>query len=129
MSVADVYRHLAWERLADVLGEGPGRELRLGLSALQVMLVDSALLREDYKRAAQAVRDFRADNRRLTVRISKFSPGEHYYVFREKFASYEEAKKHAEDRGYRVLPGLDVQSMNDLILAARAAKKGGEHGP
>jgi hypothetical protein len=123
MSTADVHRHLAWERLADEMGhDGPGRELRWGLSEVQVMIVDSALLRQDYKRAAQAIRDFTADNRRPQVRISKFSPGEHYYVFREKFASYEEAKRHAEGRGYRVLPGIDVQSMNDLILAARAAK-------
>jgi len=76
------------------------------------------MTRHDWKRAVQAVIDFRTDNKRPQVMIEKFSPGEHFYVGREKFASRDEAATYAERNGYRVLPGVKITSMNDLILAA-----------
>jgi hypothetical protein len=85
----------------------------------------SALARGDEETAEiYYVDTLAAQKGRTVVRISKFSPGEHFYVGREKFVTLEEAQKHAERLGYLVLPGLDVQSMNDLILAARAARMG-----
>jgi hypothetical protein len=93
------------------------------LPEVQYYMVCSALARGDRRSAEIYVSDYLAMSKKPTVKISKFSPGEHFYVFREKFDSYEEARKHAEGRGYRVLPGIDVQSMNDLLLAARAAKR------
>jgi len=88
--------------------------------------IQSALARGDERTAETYVIDMIAAQKdRKVTRISKFSPGEHYYVGREKFGSLEEAQKHAESLGYLVLPGIDVQSMNDLILAARAARRDG----
>jgi hypothetical protein len=111
--------HLGWARVARDLGEESPSDARFGLNELQFMLVESAILREDWKRAVQSVRDFRGDNKRPQVQIEKFSPGEHYYVGRTKFASEVAAVKYANDMGYRVLPGIKVTSMNDLLLSAR----------
>lgn len=87
--------------------------------------IQSALARGDTKTAETYYVDTcAAQKRRAVIRVSKFSPGEHFYVGREKFGSLEEAQAHAKRLGYVVLPGIDVQSMNDLILAARAARKG-----
>lgn len=120
---AAVTMHLGWARVARDLGEECPNDARFGLTELQWMLVESAIAREDWTRAAQAVRDFRADNKRPQIQIEKFSPGEHYYVGRTKFDSEAEAVKHAHDKGYRVLPGIRVVSMNDLILAARSTRR------
>ena len=91
-------------------------------------MVMSALARGDERSAEIYVRDALGVKEKVPaqvtpVQISKFSPGEHFYVFREKFSSYQEARRHAESKGYLVLPGLKIESMNDLILAARAARK------
>ena len=120
---AAVYRHLGWCRVAHELGEECADDARFGLNLLQMQLVESAMARQDWKRAVQAVKDFRADNRRPQVQIEKYSPGEHFYVGREKFLSFTSAVQYAEGKGYRVLPGVKIVSMNDLILAARDARK------
>lgn len=99
------------------------------LPEIQSQMVMSALARGDERSAEIYVRDTLGvkdvkDKPKPSVQISKFSPGEHFYVFREKFLSYQEAQRYAESKGYLVLPGLKVESMNDLILAARATRKG-----
>ena len=117
-----VSAHLGWCRVARELGGECADDARSGLSMLQRELVESAMARQDWKRAVQAVRDFRGDNTRPRIQIEKFSPGEHFYVGREKFGSLLEAVKYAELKGYRVEPGVKVTSMNDLLLAARARR-------
>ena len=92
--------------------------------AIQSDMIMSALARGDDRSAEiYYVDNLAAQKRQKTIRLSKFSPGEHYYVGREKFDSQEAAEKYAKSIGYVVLPGLDIQSMNDLILAARAARR------
>jgi hypothetical protein len=91
---------------------------------VQRLMIMSALARGDRRSAEIYFIDTLAGQKgRKVIRVSKFSPGQHFYVGREKFDSLEAAQKHAESRGYLVLPGIDVQSMNDLILAAREARK------
>jgi len=93
------------------------------LPELQATMIKSALARGD-RRSAQIyfVDTMAAQTGKRVTRISKFSPGERFYVGREKFGSLEAAQEHAERLGYLVLPGVDVQSMNDLLLAAREAR-------
>ena len=87
--------------------------------------IDSALARGDEETAETYYVDtLAAQKGRSVIRISKFSPGEHFYVGRDKFGSLEAAQKYAKQFGYVVLPGVDVHSMNDLILSARAARRG-----
>jgi len=94
------------------------------LPEVQRYMVESALARGDERRAEIHVSDYLSESKKPPVQIEKFSPGEHFYVFREKFTSLAEAESHARRNGYRIIPGVKVMSMNDLILAARAAKRG-----
>jgi hypothetical protein len=126
---AEVERHLAWEQLARELGEQAGEPSRWGwasawgLTEVQRLCVESAFARGDMRRAVAAVRDFRAYNRLPQIQIEKFSPGEHFYVGRDKFGSFEQAARHASLLGYRVLPGVRVTSMSELLLEARAVRQ------
>jgi hypothetical protein len=101
----------------------PEAEGTIYVPEIRMYEIQSALARGDEKTAETYFIDMYATQKhRRVIRISKFSPGEHYYVGRDKFGSLEEAQEHARRLGYVVLPGVDVQSMNDLILAARAAR-------
>jgi hypothetical protein len=108
--------HLFKEDMYEKYGE-------FSLPEIQYYMVVSALARDDRRSAEIYVRDYLAESKKPTVKISKYSPGEHFYVFREKFNSHAEAVAHAEARGYRVLAGVEITSMSDLILAAREARK------
>lgn len=109
---APIAYRLLRDRLYDELGD-------FHLPEIVRELVLSALARGDEKTAEMFIRDNLGKNQKPTVQISKFSPGEHFYVFREKFDSREAAEHHARAKGYRILPGIHVQSMNELV-AARA---------
>jgi len=75
------------------------------LTDVQQWMCESALARGDRRQAWAYLREWRAISSR-TVRISKFDPGDHFYVLDVKFNSYEEAHAHAEDQGYEVIPGV-----------------------
>jgi len=66
------------------------------------LLVESALARGDLSQAEMFVRDYKATERLPQVQISRFVPGDHFYVLDTKFATLEEAKQHARANGYRV---------------------------
>lgn len=55
---------------------------------IQQLIVESMLVRRDVGAAVQALWDWRVLEQRLT-RVSKFEPGDHYYVLDTKFDSYE----------------------------------------
>lgn len=85
--------------------------------------MESALMREDCETADLYMRDAIADAKHPQVRVEKFSPGEHYYAFRQKFDSFEEARRYAEERGYRVLSEVKVTSMDEVLLEAWKARR------
>ncbi len=73
------------------------------------LLVEAALARQDEQAAEMHFRDWQETSHVPTTRISRFVPGSHFHVLGEKFNSFDEARQHAESRGYRVLPDVFVQ--------------------
>lgn len=94
------------------------------LPEIRSLEIDSALARYDSDTAETYYVDtLAAQKGRKVIRVSKFSPGAHYYVGREKFGTLDEATAHAKRLGYVVLPGLDIQSMDALIRSALDARR------
>lgn len=62
-------------------------------------MVESALARRDKVAAIQYLIDWDLVRAKHT-RISKFEPGDHYYVLDTKFDTMEEAVEHARQHGF-----------------------------
>jgi hypothetical protein len=84
-----IYVRDFWEK-AGVLGR---------TTEVQQLLVESALVRCDTISATQMLIDWQLLQAPHT-RISKYVPGDHYYVLDTKFDSYAEAADHARRHGF-----------------------------
>lgn len=63
-------------------------------------MLHSALARQDKRTARIYLQDWKAQDRRPKVKVSKFIPGEHYHVLDTKFDSLSEAQQYLFGRGY-----------------------------
>ena len=75
------------------------------LSECQRYIIESCLLRSDYRTARILLKDWRITKE---LYITQWVQGTHYYVLREKFDTYELAKAYAIQQGYRIL-GVRLQ--------------------
>lgn len=87
----NLYSHLWWS----------SRKLReyTYCTEMQKLLVESALRRGDVERADQMLVDWNViESRHYT--ITKWSPGDHYYILDVKFDSQAEAEIHGRRHGF-----------------------------
>lgn len=84
---------------------------------LQQLTVESALARGDTAQARAYLEDWEHIAKRYT-RVSKYEPGDHYYVLDTKFESLEEAIEHARELGWHTLP-LTIIKVNAVLSGYR----------
>lgn len=73
------------------------------LTEVQGYIIDSCLAREDFEQARKNIQYWNEERARPTrskLSVSKWTPGDHFYVLGEKFSSLERAIKHLESNGY-----------------------------
>jgi hypothetical protein len=73
------------------------------LTEVQQMIIDARLVMEDLETAEELLHDWRPE---VYATITKFVPGEHYYVLGQKFATMEAAQEYAEEQGKIPLDGV-----------------------
>jgi hypothetical protein len=83
-------------------------DLKQRLSEVQQGIIVSCLARHDEKTAVKHLNDWMRRPYK-TVYISKYVPGSHFYVLGTKFDTVSEARRHAENQGYRV--GDEIQTV------------------
>lgn len=64
-------------------------------------MIRSALGRQDARTVRIYVNDWKHARHRPSAPVSKWIPGDHYYVLNEKFDTLDEARDHLCNRGYR----------------------------
>jgi len=69
-------------------------------SECRYWMLMSALARQDARAARIYLQDWKYQDKLPKAKISKFIPGEHYYVLNNKFNSLEEAKNYLHEQGY-----------------------------
>lgn len=122
----NLYRHLWWSRHPET-GTFYGGS---NLTEVQRMVVESALARGDEATAEMYLRDWGQGPKPMPVcHIFKFVPGAHFYACDAKFDTYEAAKKHATNQGYKVLGLKEVFVYTKKAIDSTPRTVRGAHSP